>query len=159
MGIILLETLLQLHTSGWLHKALSSHKLLTFKSIRSDRELPPDPGQLQIYLTGHLYARPGDIAELTEPGQTQMDAELYRHPLSLGASRTRYRKSFDLIQRRMHFARAWGFAGALADFDGDCRIQLARRPCPLELNHSPQLRRLWRLATHLCLELKALIIK
>lgn len=98
IGIILLETLLQLHTSGWLHKALTSHNLLMFNSPSSrDVLLPSNPNQsMEIYLTGYLHARPDDLAEMTDAGQNSMDMELYRHPLSLGASRTRYRKSFDL---------------------------------------------------------------
>ncbi|KAK5086150.1 hypothetical protein LTR70_010385 [Exophiala xenobiotica] len=99
VAILLLETILQLHTSGWLHKAITSDNLITFapRNLVSTSPLTSLETDSVIYLTGYNYARSDDPAEMTEPSLSQIDAELYRHPLSLGTSRQRYCRAFDLF--------------------------------------------------------------
>jgi hypothetical protein len=94
IAITILETILQLHTSGWLHKALRSDNVVMFQPVASK---PHDLSQAQMLLIGYTYARLDDPAESTEPSPLQVDAELYRHPLSLGTARTRYCMCFDVF--------------------------------------------------------------
>lgn len=97
IAITILESVMQLHTSGWLHKALRSDNVILLKSTASIPEATIDFTRQQMYLTGYGYARSDDPAESTEPSPAQVDEELYRHPLSLGSSRMRYRMCFDLF--------------------------------------------------------------
>jgi len=100
VAILLLGTILQLHTSGWLHKAITSDNLITFAPrgfLVSASPLSSLETNSVIYLTGYNYARSDDPAEMTEPSLSQIDAELYRHPLSIGTSRQRYCRAFDLF--------------------------------------------------------------
>jgi hypothetical protein len=97
IAITIIESVMQLHTTGWLHKGLRSGNIVILKPATSIPGDPEDLLQLQMYLTGYTYARSDDPSESTEPSPAQIDAELYRHPLSLGSSRTRYRMGFDLF--------------------------------------------------------------
>lgn len=97
IAIIILESVMQLHTSGWLHKGLRSGNIVVLRSSTSPSGDPLNLHRPQMYLTGYTHARSDDPAESTEPSPAQIDAELYRHPHSLGPSRTRYRMCFDLF--------------------------------------------------------------
>ena len=97
ISVTLLETLLNLHTSGWLHKELRSDNIIFIS-------MPGDVGDDYIdlsphstYVVGYVYARADDPGEMTEPLESELDADLYRHPLSLGNSRLSFRKSFDIF--------------------------------------------------------------
>lgn len=94
-----IETILQLHTAGWLHKEIRSQNLLF---VHSGTDVPsPSLGSLprssQCYVAGYVYARPDDPQEMTEPMASQLQADLYRHPQYLNSSRATYRKSFDIF--------------------------------------------------------------
>lgn len=91
-AIQITETLLQLHTSGWFHKELRSGNVLfirdSWKDI-SDFLLAP------MHVTGYVYARADDSQEATEPLESELDADLYRHPACLAQPRAPFRRAFD----------------------------------------------------------------
>ncbi|KAK4160693.1 prion-inhibition and propagation-domain-containing protein [Cladorrhinum sp. PSN259] len=90
------ETVLQLHTSGWLHKSLRSENII-FLAPRGSTDrffLSSEP-----YIFGYEYARSdsSDSAKaFTQLPDTELEAELYRHPSARGAGRETYQKRFDL---------------------------------------------------------------
>lgn len=94
IAISLAETVLQLHTSGWLHKCIRPENVLFFKSgldeWESSDDFPP------AYLGGYEYARADNPLEVTEAPSAQRHPQLYRHPLSIGQGRVSFSKSFDL---------------------------------------------------------------
>ena len=100
-AVRLLETLLQLHTSGWLHKKLRSENLLFIQNASSssyENDLAVDDlGPSQMYLAGYVYTRADDPAEMTEPLQSELEADLYRHPSTIGRDRLPFRKTFDMF--------------------------------------------------------------
>jgi hypothetical protein len=98
-AITLLETILQLHTAGWLHKEIRSENML-FVHSGTDVSSPlfsNIPPSSECYVAGYVYARPDDPQDMTEPLASQLQADLYRHPQYLGSSRATYRKSFDIF--------------------------------------------------------------
>lgn len=90
------ETILQLHTAGWMHKNLRSHNVIFLapKASTLDVFLQSEP-----ILIGYDYARP-DTAEaalaLTQLPDTDLRADLYRHPQARGAGREIFQKRFDM---------------------------------------------------------------
>lgn len=92
IALAIAETILQLHTSGWLHKG-----------IRSDNILFLDMGDFKWnagkatgpYLAGYDFARP-DHGQ-TEATPSRPELELYRHPHAQGPSGSNFRKTFDLF--------------------------------------------------------------
>ena len=94
MAVALVETILQLHTAGWLHKGIRSENILVFGSLN---DTVSRSGRLaDIYLSGYEYARADNLLETTEATVLHNEALLYKHPLSIGAARAVYRKEFDL---------------------------------------------------------------
>lgn len=94
IAIALAETVLQLHTSGWLHKGIRSNNVL-FLNIgdlkwESSRAAGP-------YLAGYDYARPDHPDERTEEAPAKPELELYRHPEIQGVTSPKFRKAFDLF--------------------------------------------------------------
>ena len=81
----LAETVLQLHTSGWLHKGIRPDNILFMGA-----QIAKGP-----YLAGYDYARPSNAVTETVPSQP--DNDLYRHPLAQGPARSGFRMSFDLF--------------------------------------------------------------
>jgi hypothetical protein len=74
LAILLVETILQLHTSGWLHKGIRSDNVLFF---------PQDPESIDItkvVLEGYEYARADNPSDMTESPTLQQEENLYRHP-------------------------------------------------------------------------------
>jgi len=96
-AIVLLETIRQLHTAGWLHKELRSENVLFVGQVgesQSDHELL----RSSMYLGGYVSARADESYDFTEPLQPDIEADLYRHPSSsLGRLRQQYCKSFDIF--------------------------------------------------------------
>lgn len=96
-AVTLLETVLQLHTAGWLHKELRSENVLFIAhdfDPYSDHELLRSP----LYVAGYVYARADDQLDFTEPLKSETDADLYRHPATCqGSLREPYCKSFDIF--------------------------------------------------------------
>lgn len=92
----LATTLLQLHTAGWLHKNLSSSNLIFLapRGSSSAYFLQTNP-----YVIGYEYARSDtrDAAKaFTHLPDTELEADLYRHPKARGEGRETYQKRFDL---------------------------------------------------------------
>jgi hypothetical protein len=90
----LAETVLQLHTAGWLHKAICSDNILFVErgSLTWENGTVHGP-----YITGYEYSR--NTFEDTEKFPADPTLELYQHPLSQGSgqvSDVSFRKSFDL---------------------------------------------------------------
>ncbi|KAK7739114.1 hypothetical protein SLS62_011292 [Diatrype stigma] len=92
----LADTILQLHTAGWLHKSLRSENIIFLAPRGSDDDvfLSSEP-----YIFGYEYARTDseDAAKaFTQLPDTELEADLYRHPQARGLNRKTYQKRFDL---------------------------------------------------------------
>ncbi|KAJ4340397.1 hypothetical protein N0V95_007510 [Ascochyta clinopodiicola] len=89
------QAVLQLHTSGWLHKSFRSNHIvfLAPKDASSSEYLQSTP-----YLIGFEYARPDTpkAVAFTQLPDTDPLNDLYRHPQARGARRESYRKQFDV---------------------------------------------------------------
>lgn len=94
IAIALAETVLQLHTAGWLHKGIRADNILLFKSGTEQWNSIDDLSS--PYLGGYEYARADSPLETTEAPSSQLHLELYRHPRSLGQGRASFNKKFDL---------------------------------------------------------------
>ncbi|KAK3358735.1 prion-inhibition and propagation-domain-containing protein [Lasiosphaeria hispida] len=96
IGLALAETVLQLHTAGWMHKNLRSENIIFLAARGTDGHsfLRSEP-----YVVGYDYARQ-DTTEAaqnyTQLPDTDLEGELYRHPQARGANREAYQKRFDL---------------------------------------------------------------
>jgi hypothetical protein len=94
-AVALSSTVLQLHTSGWLHKGLCSSNVLLVHSSKpttysAHRNVPA------VYLAGYEYARADNPLEMTESVAPKPERDLYRHPDAQGLARTGYTKAFDM---------------------------------------------------------------
>ncbi|MCJ1226753.1 hypothetical protein MMC12_003406 [Toensbergia leucococca] len=89
----LAETVLQLHTSGWLHKAIHSSNVLFID--RGEFQWK-NRSSLGPFLAGYEYARADNPLEMTEDTPSSLDLDLYRHPHAQGLARMYYSKAFDL---------------------------------------------------------------
>jgi hypothetical protein len=90
LAILLVETVLQLHTSGWLHKGIRSDNVLFF---------PHDPESIDLtkaVLEGYEYARADNPSDMTESPTLQQEENLYRHPELLKPDRASFHKGYDL---------------------------------------------------------------
>ena len=96
LSILILETILNLHTSGWLHKEFRSANVILIRPAETV-ECPSDLSTYTVFVAGYVYARADEPNELTEPLASSSEADLYRHPSSLGESREPYGKTFDLF--------------------------------------------------------------
>lgn len=93
LALALAETVLQLHTSGWLHKGIRSENVL-FLDIGPhnwSRSTALGP-----YVAGYEYARAGTAVELSEMPPSSPEIDLYRHPRAQGDARPSFQKAFDL---------------------------------------------------------------
>jgi hypothetical protein len=86
---------LQLHTAGWLHKSLRSENVLF---IAPQGSTPSEFLHTPPYLIGYEYARPDTAqgAMFTQLPDTELAADLYRHPKARGVGREKYRTQFDM---------------------------------------------------------------
>ncbi|KAI0479701.1 prion-inhibition and propagation-domain-containing protein [Xylaria cf. heliscus] len=90
------DTVLQLHTAGWLHKSLRSENIIFLapRGSSSDVFLKSEP-----YIIGYEYAR-SDTKEsanaFTELPDTELETDLYRHPQARGLNRETFQKRFDM---------------------------------------------------------------
>lgn len=97
ISVTLLETLLNLHTSGWLHKELRSENIIFIPKADGVGGDNVDLSTHSMYVAGYVYARADDPGEMTEPLASELEADLYRHPSSLGSLRPSFCKSFDIF--------------------------------------------------------------
>ena len=88
----LLETTLQLHTSGWLHKELRSENILF---IAPSAQRSEDYLQAPMRIAGYVHARTDDPYEMTEPPASELLKDLYRHPACLRVPREPFQRAFD----------------------------------------------------------------
>ncbi|CAF9909703.1 hypothetical protein IMSHALPRED_008447 [Imshaugia aleurites] len=94
IALAMAETVLQLHTAGWLHKGIRADNILFFKSGTEQWNSKDDLSS--AYLGGYEYARADNPLETTEAPSSKLHSELYRHPNSLGQGRASFHKRFDL---------------------------------------------------------------
>ncbi|KAL4919220.1 prion-inhibition and propagation-domain-containing protein [Aspergillus aurantiobrunneus] len=89
------ETLLQIHTAGWLHKGLRSENIIFLSSPAADNS---EIVSSKAFLLGFEYSRPDSRsgALLTEPPKGSVLTDLYRHPAARGLNREAYCKQFDM---------------------------------------------------------------
>ena len=92
IALALAETVLQLHTTGWLHKGLRPDNVLflQYESQTWDAGTAKGP-----YLAGYDYARPSNTDTETTPSQPEL--ELYRRPSAQGPARSNFNKQYDLF--------------------------------------------------------------
>ncbi|KAF8854274.1 hypothetical protein BDZ45DRAFT_677072 [Acephala macrosclerotiorum] len=90
LAIALTETVLQLHTSGWLHKGIRSENVLLFPDNKDSTDIA------RAFLGGYEYARADNPSDMTESPAMQQESNLYRHPALLRANRASFQKAFDL---------------------------------------------------------------
>jgi Prion-inhibition and propagation len=93
----LLETLLNLHTSGWLHKQFRSDNIIFIQNGDTEEISEFNISNYSIYGAGYGYARADDPGEMTEPLESEIESDLYRHPASLARPRSSFRRSFDIF--------------------------------------------------------------
>ncbi|KAF1817611.1 hypothetical protein P152DRAFT_510803 [Eremomyces bilateralis CBS 781.70] len=74
----LAEAVLQLHTAGWLHKAIRSENVVFMTTNGSTSEV----FDAASYLVGYGYARPDgpDGVKMTELPSSDLSHDIYRHP-------------------------------------------------------------------------------
>ena len=90
----LAETVLQLHTAGWVHKSISPTNILFLK--RQGQNKPESMQFAGPYLSGFGYAREISLSALSEEQQDKSEENAYRHALAQGSRRSPFRPQFDL---------------------------------------------------------------
>ena len=95
LALNLATSLSALHTSGWLHKQLSSHNVLLFpQCTASDRvgiwRIP------RPFIVGFEYSRPNEQDADSEAVVNSLHQQPYRHPNSQGPRRKRFCRAFDV---------------------------------------------------------------
>ncbi|KAL2831450.1 hypothetical protein BDW59DRAFT_140183 [Aspergillus cavernicola] len=84
----LASTLLGIHTCGWVHKNISSRGIIVYPSVGRQRLIP--------YVAGWGYARNIDGGTLLVNADTDLEANLYRHPLRQGQPRDSFKPEHDI---------------------------------------------------------------
>ena len=87
------ETILQLHTSGWLHKGIRSENVIF---LDRDMHVWENGSSLGPFIAGYDYARANNPLEMTEDVPSNPIADLYRHPQTQGIARPSFKKVYDL---------------------------------------------------------------
>lgn len=90
------ETILQLHTAGWMHKTFRSENIVFIAPEgASDEEFL----STESLVMGYDYARPDTVnaaLAFTQLPDTELSVDIYRHPQARGLGRETYQKRFDL---------------------------------------------------------------
>ena len=96
IGLGLAQTMLRLHTAGWLHKGIRSENMFFF--VPSEKAELSNVIRSPMYLLGYGYARTDDEegADLTQYVNTPARLEIYKHPEYRGRQRRPFRKQFDM---------------------------------------------------------------
>lgn len=92
IALALAETVLQLHTAGWLHKGIRSENVL-FVGVGENKWRKGSA--FGPYLAGYEYSRPS--TSQTEATPAIPEQEIYLHPRGQGLARENFRRSFDLF--------------------------------------------------------------
>ncbi|KAL1614196.1 hypothetical protein SLS56_012167 [Neofusicoccum ribis] len=92
----LCEALLNLHSVGWLHKAIKSENVLLFKDNNAGNSVPANPTYDldNPYLIGFDCSRPAD-AETRKTVDFTLEENLYKHPDRWGKP-VRYQRQHDI---------------------------------------------------------------
>ena len=93
IAFALAETILQLHTSGWLHKGIRSENVIFLDRAMHVWE---NGSSLGPFVAGYEYARADNPLEMTEDAPSNPIADLYRHPEAQGVVRLSFKKIYDL---------------------------------------------------------------
>lgn len=96
VAITILETMLGVHTSGWLHKEVRSENIIMMRR-RDNSVVNDDISSWSVFVTGFVYSRLDRPDEMTEPLIPEYEADLYRHPALLTDAYRPYRKAFDVF--------------------------------------------------------------
>jgi serine/threonine protein kinase len=99
LAVTLLDTLLNLHTSGWLHKELQSDNIIFIRNSDCDIDdgLTSNLSSYSVFVSGYVYSRLDNPDEVTESMRSEAEADLYRHPFLLTESRKSYSKTLDIF--------------------------------------------------------------
>lgn len=98
LAVTLLDTLLNLHTSGWLHKELRSDNIILIRRTEyGSGTTRDDLSTYSVFIAGYVYSRLDSPGEMTEPLKSELEADLYRHPSLLCSARQSYHKSLDIF--------------------------------------------------------------
>jgi hypothetical protein len=97
ISIMLLEALLNLHTSGWLHKDLRSDNIIFIQKYRPREDKRLDLASYSLYIAGYVCSRADQPDEMTEPFYSEAENDLYRHPHLLGPTKKPFCKAFDMF--------------------------------------------------------------
>lgn len=92
----LAETVLQIHTAGWLHKAIRSDNIIF---LAPKVEVQDKDQKSRTVIVGYGYARADtaqSAARYTELPDNDKGFDLYRHPSARGDDRMTYEKRFDM---------------------------------------------------------------
>ena len=90
----LAETVLQLHTAGWVHKSISpAHIIFLKRQGQNDLESRHFAGP---YLSGFGYAREISPSAFSEEQQNKDEDNAYRHALAQGSLKVPFRPQFDV---------------------------------------------------------------
>ena len=92
IALAVAETVLQLHTTGWLHKGIRPDNVLFLAADSQGWETRTVDGP---FLAGYEFARPSIGETETVPSQPNLD--IYRHPSTQGPARSNFRRAFDLF--------------------------------------------------------------
>ncbi|KAL8928823.1 MAG: hypothetical protein Q9208_001601 [Pyrenodesmia sp. 3 TL-2023] len=92
IALALAETVLQLHTAGWLHKGVRSDNVL-FIGVGENKW--KKGSAFGPYLAGYEYSRPSTAK--TEETPAIPEQEIYLHPRGQGLAHENFRRSFDLF--------------------------------------------------------------
>ncbi|KAL9633190.1 MAG: hypothetical protein Q9164_004850 [Protoblastenia rupestris] len=97
-SLILLENLLNLHTSGWLHKEFRSDNVILIRGTNDIcQSINQELSTYSVYIAGYTHSRVDNPGELTEPLQSDFEADLYHHPSTLCDPRQPYHKGLDIF--------------------------------------------------------------
>ncbi|KAJ5933868.1 hypothetical protein N7454_006197 [Penicillium verhagenii] len=92
LALDICNTLLTVHTSGWLHKNIRSENILFF----TPNETPGNSTfGTRPYLTGFTFARADSPVEISDQASEDPLADIYRHPQALGEPSTSYAMYMD----------------------------------------------------------------
>lgn len=98
LAVTLLETLLNIHTSGWLHKELRSDNIILIRNADyANSASHNDLSTYSVYIAGYFSSRVDRPGEMMERLKSEPEAELYRHQSLLCDARLSYRKSIDIF--------------------------------------------------------------
>jgi len=97
LALSLATSLSAIHTSGWLHKQLSSHNVLFFSPTIAAGDCLVDGWSIPPrFIVGFEYFRPNEDNAESEAVRGNPDQQLYRHLSSQRPLRKRFCRAFDI---------------------------------------------------------------